>query len=161
MRICISYFPPEYPAWLESGPLRYFFSRLGLYLRQRRNPRSAEYMKALCDHTFGKDYTMLPAEDIASKSLTEAEDVVLLWPDGNGYGWGRTEKKVLRALPKEARLHVLNGRRRYFRFGPTQRVGYMLRRAAERFWVGEMAMTLVFIFATPFLIAWDKAKGRS
>lgn len=161
MRLCISHFPPDYPERLQQGRLGFFFNRLALYLNRRRNPRTLEYMEALCSEQFGKDYTIAAAPDVSSKAIRAADEIVLLWPDGNGYGWAATEKKVFNRMKPTAKVTVLNGRKRSFSFNKKLRAHYFLRRFVERFWIGEIVSTALFIVITPFLLLWDMAKGRS
>lgn len=161
MRLCINHSPPDYPERLQRGLLGYLFSRLSLYLRRRRNPRSMEYMEALCTEQFGTDYTIVAASDISVIAIGEVDEIVLLWPDGNGYGWAAIERTVFSKMDAKAKLTVLNGRRRSFNFNKKLRVQYLLRRFAERFWIAEIFSTALFILVTPLLLLWDFAKGRS
>lgn len=161
MRLCLTLFPPDYPNWLKKGPFFYFFDRLGLFLHKRRNPRTEEYMRQLCAETFPGGYTVKDAKLVTPEDLAESKEVVLLWPDANGYGWAGVERRISREIPAGTELTVLNGRRRYFRLGRGLRFTYLVRRVLERFWIGEMLMTALFILVTPALLAWDKAKGRS
>lgn len=161
MILCIHHFPPVYPELLQRGRMGYFFNRLGLYLDRRRNPRDLEYMENLCRERFGNGYTLVAASKISDVQIGNADQVVLLWPDGNGYGWYQTENTVFRNMKKGAQLHVLNGRRRYFPYSKRGQLPYLLRRSAERLWLAEIASTVVFILVTPFLLLLDFAKGRS
>lgn len=159
MRLCIYHDPEDYPHWLQVWPFKYFFSRLALYLRHKRRPRDEEYMRARCEDRF-REYVMVPARDLTPEMVAKSAEIVLLWPDANGYGWSRIENRVFRQKGRGTNVYALNGRRRFFPFHRGLQLTYLLRRLSERFWVAEALMTAIFVLATPIMLAIDHARGR-
>lgn len=117
-------------------------------------------MKDLVQSLFGADCEWVEAHDLRRDQVRAATEIVLLWPDGNGYGWLVTECKVLAWKAHGARLLVLNGRRRFFALTPGRWLAYGLRRLAERFWMGELVFSLCFVVISPPLVVWDWVRGH-
>jgi hypothetical protein len=159
--LCIHDSPSDYPEQLQQGRMGYFFNRLALYLNRRRNPRTLEYMEKLCQEHFGDSSTLVASSEISEAQIGHADQVVLLWPDGNGYGWYTIENTVFRKMKPGTQLYVLNGRRRLFPYSKLTQLPYLLRRNAERLWLAEIVSTAVFILITPIFLLLDYLKGRS
>jgi hypothetical protein len=100
----------------------------------------------------GKDLSVLPP-------LDTFEQIVLLWPDGNGMGWFRIERKVFRAKNATARVYVLNGRKRLFELQRRLWRGYRVRRFLEKSFLLESGVLVVFLLTAPVLALWDIAFG--
>ncbi len=160
MRLCVAHASDEYPGWLRFGLPRAAFRRLSAASRSKRNPRDQEQMLGLARAAFGPDSRVVRAHEIEPRLLADASEIVLLWPDGNGYGWGRVERRVFARKAPSCAVVVLNGRRRRFTLSRWLRVGYLVRRILERFWVAEIAFSLLFLLVSPCLVVWDLATGR-
>ncbi|MDI6792686.1 MAG: hypothetical protein QME81_07455 [bacterium] len=160
MRLCVSYFPGDYPSWLGSGFLRPAFNLLTKAGNYKRNPRNESYMKDLVAEVFGDDFRQIEAKDLRPEDIKKAEEIVLLWPDGNGYGWFRVESQIFAFKKRGAKVMVLNGRRRGFQLTIRLWFGYWLRRFLERFWIGELVFSAVFLVVSPLMVAWDLMRGR-
>jgi hypothetical protein len=106
------------------------------------------------------DAGTLEASDLSPARLRNVEDIVLLWPDGSGYGWFPVERRIWAWKDKSAKVRVLNGRRRSFRLTSGLWAAYLFRRFMERFWIGEMAFSLLFFVVSPFLVIWDIGRGK-
>ena len=158
--VAVEYFPPELPVWLPSGPFAPALELLRRGSRYKRNPRDAAYMRALLEETYGGGAAVVAAPALAPAALRGAREVVLLWPDGNGFGWASVERRVQAWKSRSCRVFVLNGRRRRFELTPAIRAAYLVRRMLERFWVGELAFSLVFLIASPLLVSWDLLRRR-
>jgi hypothetical protein len=118
-------------------------------LLNRTNPRSPEYMREL----FAERY---PGGTIETEPPAEADEVVLLYPDAVGLGFGSIERK----LPRGASVRVLNGRRRDFPLDRRTKAELRLRRALHRTMAGEVAFVLTLAVAAPALLAADFVRGR-
>jgi hypothetical protein len=168
MTLAILYFPDEYS--IRRGPLKRGFDKLGAASHVRRDPRNRSYIETLVqERTKGNtmQWLELPRQwwqGESAQKLEEAcgtaEEIWLLWPDGNGYGWSKVERSVWKSKRPKVKLVVLNGRRRFFELTPKIRRMYQLRRILERLWVGEVGFTLVLLLIAPFLVGWDFARGR-
>jgi hypothetical protein len=101
-----------------------------------------------------------PGQGLPQIQWDSVSEIVLLWPDGNGLGWGRLEREVFRRKQPSTRLTVLNGRRRSFVLNRGQWRTTRVRRFIEKSLVTEAAFTVVFAVTSPFLLAWDMARGR-
>jgi hypothetical protein len=154
--VAVEHFPPELPVWLSRGP----FERLRRASRYKRNPRDAAYMHALLEDTYGAGVAVVSGPAMVPEALRKAREVVLLWPDGNGFGWATVERQVRTWKSRSCRVFVLNGRRRRFELTPAVRAGYLVRRILERLWVGELAFAGVFVVVSPLLVGWDLLRGH-
>jgi hypothetical protein len=128
----------------------------------RRNPRDREYMMALARREGRGAWTIVedgPA--LTDAALRDAESIVLLWPDGNGYGWTAIERRVWRTRRPDAVVSVLNGRQRSFELTPSLWRRFRLRRALERSWVGEVAFLSAGVLVGLPLLMWDTIRGRT
>jgi hypothetical protein len=120
----------------------------------KANPRDEAYMRALFAERY-PDGRLGGPDDVSG-----AERIVLLYPDAIGLGWGPVERALLRKAPAGAELRVLNGRRRDFVLDRRFRRRLELRRWLETALVGEAAATVLFVLATPVLLARDVLRGR-
>lgn len=117
-------------------------------------------MRDLAGELLGDSCKLMQADALSPENLGNAERIVLLWPDGNGYGWFWVERRTLAWKAGGTKVTVLNGRRRCFDL--TMRVWstYCFRRFLERFWVGELVFSLLFVMVSPLILAWDISRGR-
>jgi hypothetical protein len=153
--------PPAADRPASRNPLGRVLGRFSRACQARRNPRDPDYLRGLAARYLEPSCRLVEApEALDSQWLRSADEIVLLWPDGNGYGWWPIERAVLRHKAPRARVSVLNGRSRRFELTPRLLAGYRLRRFLERFWVGEFAFTVAFLALSPFLVGWDLIKGR-
>ena len=88
------------------------------------------------------------------------DEIVLLWPDGNGTGWSRLERTILDEKRPSARVIVLNGRRRRFELDRTRWRRFRARRFVQKALVGELVFGLLFVVVTPWLWLADLVRGR-
>ncbi len=160
MRLCIFYQPHDYPSWLGKGFLRPAFNLLSKASNYKRNPRDERYMKDLVESVFLNDYQWVEAKSLRSEILRKVEEIVMIWPDGNGYGWLWVEFRVFLWTDKNCKIMVLNGRRRYFQLTTQVWLAYWLRCFLERFWIGELIFSLIFVVVSPVMAGWDLLKGR-
>jgi hypothetical protein len=127
----------------------------------KANPRTEDYMLDLLRERRGSARLVRWEDDPdPAAALSEADEVVLLYPDATGIGFRPIEARVRRLAGPQAKLTVINGRRREFPLDRRTRRGLLLRRAAERSMVGELCASLVIIALTPVLLAIDYARGR-
>ena len=141
------------------------FLKLAHILENRRNPRNLAYMKHLTQRVFPdfdqdrwvviEDGCNLPRMD-----WRVVEDIVLLWPDGNGTGWTAIERELFRQKLPSAQVNILNGRGRLFVLNRTEWFGFRWKRLLEKSLVFELVFALVFIFITPWLVIWDLMRGK-
>lgn len=143
-------------------------SRNPLYLVRwaqwfKANPRSADYMRQLFAerHPGGEfiDANAVDAETLVAR-IGAAGEIVLLYPDAIGLGFGGIEKLVRRGSDPMAGVHVLNGRRREFVFSYNARRSLLKRRFLERTMLPELLTGLLMLMATPVLLTLDLLKGK-
>ena len=133
--------------------------------RYKRNGRSAAYMRELARVALDARYRLVEvpmgdASALASAGLPAANEIVLLWPDAIGHGWWPIERRVLAARGPATHVSVLNGRGRRFSATQTSLWAFRLRRAVERLWLGEVALTAALFLAAPLLVTWDAIRGH-
>lgn len=140
--------------WPDSV-LRSVIFRLNSFHQARANPRSFVYMQKLINSQLGgvesahvNDLARLPY-------LGELEQIVLLWPDGNGMGWSNIERQVLNEKNDGTAVYVLNGRNRLFELQRPLWREYRLRRFLEKSFLVEMGVLGVFLVTAPVLALWD------
>lgn len=162
MKLGILYFPKEYPDFLKKGVFRVVVEKMCGLSYERRNPRSESYMRELASTELGQDAIVSHWPDVTKQDYSCAEEIIMLWPDGNGYGWFSVERQLISvAQQRGIPLRVLNGRRRSFLVGGlASLVPFWVRRNMERFWIGEVAFLALFIVATPIMLFWDLSRGR-
>lgn len=130
-------------------------------LDYKRNPRSFAYMSTLAGNVGHGNWSVIHDTSLTDQQISEATQIVLLWPDANGLGWGKLTRRVYRAKRSGARVSVLNGRHRYFELNLPFRLRFALRRTIQRAWLGEMALMLAGVAVGLPLAIWDKLHGRS
>jgi hypothetical protein len=135
---------------LSAAPRRTLRRAYRRALYERANPRTPEYMRSL----FAERYPNAPVVD--DLPAGEACELVLLYPDAIGLGFGRLERR----LPQGVSVRVLNGRRREYAFDRRARSALQIRRALERAMIVEVIGLTFVLLATPFLAAFDYARGR-
>jgi hypothetical protein len=126
----------------------------------RANPRDAGYMHAL----LAEQFPAVPFIDADGDSGWEAmvagaATVVLLYPDSIGLGFMGLESRARRIAPN-AGFIALNGRRRQFALDAAARRRLCMRRFFEWTMLLEFLMGVALVIATPFLWAFDCARGR-
>jgi hypothetical protein len=150
---------------LGSSGGRRLLDKLTIDSISRRNPRNRDYMRALVATEGLSEADVVVADAKAPavdpNRLKSAATILLLWPDGNGTGWWPVEQQVFRETPRTARILVMNGRRRRFELSTGCWFGYLLRRVVEKSLAGELAFFAVFVVTSPFLVAWDRLRGRA
>jgi hypothetical protein len=126
-------------------------------LAYKANPRDHRYMEALF-REHHPDGELVDAADAGWREAVRGADVVLLFPDANGLGFGLLERE-LGSLggPTPA---VLNGRRRRFALNPRTVAALRLRRALERSMVVDALLLAALALATPALLITDLLRGR-
>lgn len=131
-------------------------------LWQKANPRSEQYMRDLFNERYPDgEFVMVEDGESAAQRLAGARQIVLLYPDAIGLGFGGIEKAALRAAARSGtRVRALNGRRHEFELDGRALRALRLRRVLERYMLGELAITIGFVIATPFLVCADFVRGK-
>ena len=161
----LDYVGHPYPLFSRIPGLGAVVNRLTADSIQRRHPREADYMLALIRQAHGDEYVarvqpITHADQVDSRALRRLRAVVLLWRDGNGTGWFPIERRVFSGISGDARLLVLNGRRRQFELTRRAWSSYLMRRALGKSLIAEAMFTVWFVVATPFLFTWDLLRGH-
>jgi hypothetical protein len=126
----------------------------------KANPRSADYMRArLAEAWPAARFFDCGTEPDWEQAAAAAGDVVLLYPDAIGIGFGDIERRLQSVAPR-ATLHVLNGRRRGFLLDAATHRALRLRRFLECSMLVEIVFGCGFLLATPVLLGVDWARGR-
>ncbi len=94
------------------------------------------------------------------RDWSACDEIVLLWPDGNGAGWGDVERTIFTRKRPSARVVVVNGRRRRFALDRARWRRFRARRFLQKTLVAEIAFMLVFVLLTPCLWLSDIVRGR-
>lgn len=128
-------------------------AKLHRVIVQRSNPRTLNYMKNYLE----RSYPGLSIVD-AAKIPSDAHDLVLLYPDTIGLGWGQLEIEL---LPRFPRLKVLNGRGRIFSLDTSTRLRLRIRRFLEVTFLPELLFAPVLLAIGAFFALTDKFTGRS
>lgn len=139
-------------------------SLLELYksaVRNKANPRSEEYMRALFAERWpdGEFVNAQRNPDWVSR-LGSADVVILLFPDAIGLGFAAIEGTVRRHKKVWATVRALNGRRREFVLTRPVRRQLAVRRLLERSMAMEALATVCFVIFTPFLLGYDLVRGH-
>jgi hypothetical protein len=87
----------------------------------------------------------------------EFDQIILLWPDGNGMGWYDIERQVFGDKKGSTPVYVLNGRKRLFELPRTLWRGYRFRRFLEKSFLLEIGVVVLFFVTAPALALWDMA----
>lgn len=134
-------------------------------LEYRRNPRTVDYMKQLARQAY-PDIDPAQLVDVGDdrpvslRGWDVIDEIVLLWPDGNGTGWSAIEREVFRRKRPTARVTVLNGRRRSFTLTHRAWRHAQWRRALEKTFVVEFGVLALFLVTSPLLALWDRLRGK-
>lgn len=120
------------------------------YIRTRIRPRDESYMKKLFMEHYPRGAFLNVSRDKDWRTVIEqAEQIVMLYPDGNGSGFSALEVQTIRLKKKTANLYVLNGRRRSFRLTRSVRWQLKLRRFMEQAMIAQICFTVLFFILTP------------
>jgi len=93
--------------------------------------------------------------DLPRLDWTAIDEIVLLWPDGNGTGWTGIERRVFKMKQRSARVIIVNGRRRCFLLERRSWRVFQWKRFLEKTPVVEIGAVLIFIVTSPWLALWD------
>ena len=132
-----------------------------VYLRAlafKANPRDARYMRELFTERHPDGEIVSPGEPGWAEAVARADEVVILYPDSTGLGFGAFERQIGRLT--SAPVTVLNGRRREFALDRPTRRTLRLRRALERTMLGEIVLLPLLALVTPPLVALDRIRGH-
>lgn len=139
----------------------YILARLEKALASKANPRSKEYMRALFEEKCpGSRFVEVEADSSWQEEVRSADNIVLLYPDAIGQGFGDFELSLVGLMKERANLSVLNGRKREFALCTPLRRELRFRRILERWMLVESVVLVLFLLLTPPLLAWDLARGR-
>ena len=153
-------FDPLMQSWPHAG-LRSVISRMNAFHQDRTNARSFLYMTDLINKRLGS-VASAPLNDLSSLPyLGKFEQIVLLWPDGNGMGWFDIERQIFREKNTNTAVYVLNGRNRLFELHRTLWRRYRLKRFLEKSFLLEFGVLGVFLVTAPALALWDMACGAT
>jgi hypothetical protein len=119
-------------------------------LLNKANPRSPQYMRELFAER-------CPDGEISDDVPARADEIVLLYPDAIGLGFGAIERR----LPPGVAVRLLNGRRREFALDPPTRRALKRRRLLERAMLGELVALAAAAAVTPLLLVADLVRGRT
>lgn len=142
-------------------PSRNLLEKYRRVVWHKANPRHEDYMKN-CFFEHWPDGIFVNADTDSGwyHNLSEADTIVLLYPDAIGLGFAQIESRVAQAKKKWAAVRVLNGRKRSFLLTPFVRAQLVTRRFLERSMLGEIIFTALFIVITPLFVMIDRVKGR-
>jgi O-antigen/teichoic acid export membrane protein len=145
--------------------LRRFVAGLARDSAARRTPRSRQYMEKLAAERIpdfdGRRLIVIDdAETNGAVDWSAPDEIVLLWPDANGTGWGDVERRIFARKRQSAQVVVLNGRQRCFVLDRARWRAVRARRLLEKSLVTETAFLMAFILVTPWLWAWDVVRER-
>lgn len=134
-------------------------------IRQHRfamlRPRTREYMKNL----FEKKYPTGSFLEVGNNTswtdqVSDADSIVLLYPDPIGYGFNKIEKQILQLKDSRCALRALTGRRREILLNPRTRNALSFRRLIRQLMIVEILLSTLFVLVTPFLVVFDQLRGR-
>lgn len=119
----------------------------------RANPRSKEYMLHLLNEMH-PGVILIDDQNIPEKG----EQVILLYPDSIGLGWGSLEKRCLKHFRY---LQVLNGRKRFFKMTMIYRLKLLANRFLEITFLPELVFAPLLLIIGFLLVLKDKLAGCS
>jgi hypothetical protein len=127
----------------------------------KANPRDEVYMKNLFYEHFPHAQLVNAQKDSDwDSNLSQANSVILLYPDSIGLGYAKIEKKVFKKKGESASINVLNGRRRFLTLEPGMIWKLRWRRFLERFMVCEFLSMFIFAVVTPIFLLIDFVRGK-
>lgn len=133
------------------------FQRLSEY---QRNARTEDYMIQVAQEQSVGEGKWGDVSEFDRNQIQDAEEIVLIWRDANGLGWGREEMRLWLQKNSKTPIKVLNGRDRFFLLNPATWLGYLIRRFIERSYLGEAGLAFLLIASFPFLFIWDFGRGH-
>jgi hypothetical protein len=140
--------------WPHSA-LHSLIARLNRFHQARTNSRSLQYMTEVINRRLG-DIGVTQTHDLSLlPKWGEFEQIVLLWPDGNGLGWYNIERQIFNKKNANTPVYVLNGRNRLFELQRPLWRGYRFRRFLEKSFLLEVGVLCVFLLTAPALAVWD------
>lgn len=159
---------PSLERWSRKRPnsaIARIILKLANHVQFGRTVRSKEYMEDLAHELFpefqaGAMLTVGEDGVLPQTGWRGASQVVLLWPDANGMGWGAIERDVFGRVPAGVRIIAVNGRRRRLTLSRRLLAGLSWKRFLEKSLAVEMAFTVAFIFITPAFMLCDFVRRR-
>jgi hypothetical protein len=125
-------------------------------VKYKSNPRSEKMMRALFKQRFPEGKVVRIGEDIDEG----VDEIVLLFPDAIGLGWGRLERDIKKKFKQSIEYSCLNGRGRYFSLSFSRSISLRWRRALEKSMFTEFLSVFLFVMITPFLFIIDLFRRR-
>jgi hypothetical protein len=152
---------PDLPAAAPHASLvRRLVAKIETVSRYKRNPRTAEYMRALARTAYPQAEIIEVNGPVPAARIAAARTIVLLWADATGYGWAPLERAVFGAKERGATVYALTGRGRHIELTAGALLAFRARRGIERLWLGEAVLGAGLLLIAPFLVVWDLARGR-
>jgi hypothetical protein len=140
--------------------VRRLMAKIDKVTRYKRNPRTAEYMRALATNALPQAEIIEVNGPVPVARIAAARTIVLVWADATGYGWTPLERAVFAAKDRGATVYALTGRGRHIQLTPRALLAFRARRVVERLWLGEAVMVAALLLIAPFLVVWDFGRGR-
>ena len=138
----------------ENKP-RYLPDKLYRAICNRANPRTKKYMELMLKKTFPGIKIYLKSD---LDSLGFSENIILLYPDSIGLGWGKLESKCRRMCQH---ITILNGRGRTFLLDQATRRELKIKRFLEiSFFLELITMPLICLYGLLLAIS-DKLVGNA
>jgi hypothetical protein len=152
---------PDLPAVAtHTSVARALMAKIEKVTRYKRNPRTAEYMRALATTALPQAEIIEVDGPVPVARIAAARTIVLLWADATGYGWTPLERAVFAAKERGTAVYALTGRGRHIELTPRTLFSFRARRVVERLWLGEAVMGAALLLIAPFLVLWDLGRGR-
>ena len=127
----------------------------------KSNPKSREYMLGMVKERYPNvEILEFPFCEKDTALLREADEVILLYPDAIGLGFGAVEKFIVGIKKPETAIKVLNGRKRFFLFNLKIRRQLRRRRFLEWTMLPELIFMVFFVIFTPFMYLFDAMRKR-
>jgi hypothetical protein len=161
-RVVAVYHNPWPQCGLERPPGRSPAALYRFAVWYKANPRSEDYMRALLAERLPEAAWVSIEQDADwPERVAVADQVVLLYPDAIGLGFGAVERTLMARKRPWAGVVALNGRHRKFLLNGATRRALMLRRLLEWTMLPELLFLPMFVVLTPLLWAVDLVRGRT
>jgi len=119
--------------------------------------RTVEFMEKLAREQGAEDIHVIKSAGADLGFVSPDREILLLWTDAIGVGCRPLERRLLKP---GGRVTVLTGRRRTFELTRRRWRSLQFRRVLEKYLIGEMFFTAMFLVTTPALVVWDWLRGR-